>query len=761
MSSTTASQAAPGFDGKRQSSIRFAKGTRGNNRESQAWAGMMSGNLSSDDSDSDESDSGKRARAPANSSSAAPIQPTRASWSSRAAAVGSRPPDSASQNPPTLKLLGLQSVREGGAPLGKSGSNQSLSPNRPSAQSSRERATSPAFDMVDARSRHDSSVKNRIISTSDYGDELDRHGSYIEFGGADGFGDSRSSNLNARGYHLEDGPVKAASSSLQPPNQTVQPLSPTTALTHQLGLITPQPLPSPAQSAKTMVQDSYFPPVMHSNASRNLVGDNFIRPQQQNQAAPPRGMAPLFIPPPAAQAISLQRGQPSPGYAGQTSPGYAGQPSPGYAGQPSPGFAPLPSPLPQQQQSQQYANGTMNANQQIPPSMMAGQKRPLGGPVPGPIPLPSPVFAQAGAPRMNHNAPPPFIGNRTGVDSAFSSFSSPGFSDSHQAGGRMQSGRKPSLLRRSMAFISGQTADAQQPSLTAQQQQQPQQQQTRQPQQQQAGGRGLFRRSMAFLSGRPQQMPVPSSSQPQQQQQQRPTDSIALDDEGDQATPRVRGFENEEKPKNRKSEYLGASGVGDEWDYSGNGAKFWKRFSIAQRLESEGRNKDSEKLRLKTEKRRKYVICLSLLGGVIIIGAVVAIIIWRESVTTSAIPGTLDRQENGVESLTSSSGVKLNAATSQSSISSTPVTDSSTADVSETATTKTKKHHDSNNGRRDMIATMNVVEAIKREIEDSPYNGAVHPLPRHQLESQMIRRRKHVGRQSPDAHATPIPHFLV
>jgi len=696
MSSPSHSQSAAAMKSNRQSTVAFADGTKGsrNNRESQAWAGMMTGNLSSDDSDSDDSDDERLAKVPAVPSSSAAKSPARASWSSRAAAVGSRPPDSASQNPPSLKLLGLKSAKEGGAPMGNYGSQ---SPNHLTTQQTRDRTPSPSFDMVAEQVRH-SPQKDRIISTSDYGDELDRHGSYIDFGGADGFGGGRESKSVARGYQLEDGPVNPASSSLEPPRSpNVQPLSPRTALTHQLGLITPRPSqehpppPSPNQPTRPVEQESYFPPVMPNASSRNLMPGGTQMQQQQQRQQPPRGLAPISVPPPV-QNVPLQRGQPAPGY-----------PSPQHQG----------------------------------PPPMIGQTRNAPGPAPVPVSLPSPVYPQSGAQMMAN--PPSYGGGRPSQDNRFGPPPGPGFSDSPQVGGRGQMGRKPSLLRRSMAFISG--SDAQQSY--------PSQQQPGRPNNSQR--KSLFRRSMAFLSGRPMPAPI------QQQQEQQP-DGLSTDDDADAPQPRVRGFV-DEKPKNRKSEYLGASGMGDEWDYSGYGAKFWKRFSVAQRKESEGANKDSEAFRRKMEKRRRYIMCMSLFGGVIIIGAVVAVVIWRESVQSSDIPGAVDREHNGVNAASQSGGVNVNAnSASEDDTTYTSQTDYGTTEaVRATTTTKKHHHHKNTNNRREMLATMGVADVIKRQVEGvSPYYGGIHPLPRG-LDTQMIRRRRHTER-SLEAQITPAPH---
>ena len=700
-SNTASAQATMAFKKKRQSSVLFAPGTKGDRgqRESQAWAGMMMNNVSSDDSDSDDSDDVRAPRIPPPSSSAGQSQDgrNRASWSSRAAAVGSRPPDSASQNPPTLKLLGLRSVKDGGAPMGGNGST-SPQPSRhlqaEQQQQSGKRTPSPAFDMIaDQAKQQEAAQRDRIASTSDYGDELDRHGSYIDFGGADGFG-GRGAKGDSRGYQLEDGPVPPASSSLQPPKSPYadQPLSPRTALTQQLGLVTPQ---SPAQSPGRQ-GESYFPPALPSHRSASGHQEALPRSllpasnqgQHLQQRGPPQAVSPVRTGPPA-QSIDFHRGAPPNGF---SSPQYRGQ---------SPAMAPL---------------------------------RTSPGPTPMPVALPSPVRPNHGAIMMA--TPAPFAGGAPqGQDPSRRPTRGPGFSDSPQVGGRGPVRRQPSMLRRSMAFFTGNSEGQQGPS-----------------RQQQQGGpnnsqrRSLFRRSMAFITGR--SMPPP------------PPDSSTDVDDADAPQPRVNGFV-DEKPKNRKSEYLGASGMGDEWDYSGYGAKFWKRFSVAQRKEMEGANKDSDAFRRKTESRRKWIMCMSLLGGVVIISAVVAIVIWRESVTTSDIPGAVDRQRNGVNAETAPNGGvtvngNTNAATDQGTVAANPTEPATSVQTRSTSTRRRKHRTKSGKNRREATPTQ-FVEEIKRSIEPkSIYYGGIHPLPRGH-EGQLVRRRRGSLDASHGALVTPAP----
>lgn len=676
-SSSASSQAAAAFK-KKGGGIDKHRESR---PENSAWAGMMMGNVSSDESDSDDSD--HEALSKNNKYSNGPAgmkESSRASWSSRAVAVGSRPPDSASQNPPTLKLLGLKSVKDGGAAIGH-GARLQVEPQQG-------RTISPAFDMIP-----DQAQKDRIISTSDYGDDVDRHGSYIEFGGA-------ADNLrvsNTRGYELRDGPVKPSttSSSLEAPKSAAMrdgSISPRTALTQQLGLFTPQP--SPPQDPKRLVgqqqtNGDYFTPMrspINSSPTRNLTSPG--QGMQQGSAPPQdhsRGIS--------SSSIPLQRGQ-----------------QPGYQA----------------------------SNQSIQPSMMTPM-RSGPAPAPMPIPLPSPVYPPPNGSMMN-NGPPSYQTGRPSQDSRMG----PGFSDTPQVGGR-QMARQPSLLRRSMAFLTGSG-----PTPSQQHQQQ---------RLQQNGGNGqrksLFRKSMAILTGR---------SMPPFQE----TPSI-IDDGSDSPLPRVAGFI-DEKPKNRKSEYLGASGMGDEWDYGGYGAKFWKRFSTAQRKAMEGGSKENEAFARKLARQRKRIMLLSLLGGLAIIGAVVGIIIWRESVGSSEDPGAVDRTYNGISANSASAGYDVNSEGSTVTPDTTYVSQTvssnedavATTAAADAATTTTRHHrHHGGNRRRSVMTTfLPLVEDIKRDMEDSSpsYFGGIHPLPRG-LDGEMIRKRKQ-SNMILDARSTPAPQAI-
>lgn len=593
-----AMSARSGDKKKRQSSVMFAKGTKGDDgppisampRTSTGSAydgfGALMDEYSDDSGDEDSDDNQPRRQGNPASNSANPNQP-RESWGARALAVGERPPDSASQNPPTLKLLALKSQREGGAPIGNGGG---LSPHGPVSP----RTPSPAFDMVDgdhsARNNPPQRRPDVEQSVSEYGDNSSRIGSTIDFAGAAGAAHAGQGSDGFGG-----GPANASNMAAAPQQQSAHPAAlqaqtgrtggpqagPTLngstdsrhALTAQLGLESPQ---GNAQSPQAQgAQGDYF-------GSRGEVP--LSRSAGPGPAAPQGG---AYMPPQAPQAAMVRNG-PSPyGPNGSPSPprnpfgdaqaarplvsppggGPGGPPGPGYGGGPGQARGPPP----------QYG-GPRGPNNQGPPppqpyNMQGGPPPSMAGP--GPVPRPRPP--------------------------------KPGFSDAPQQQQRQ------SLFRRSMAFISGNGDGPQRrPSTNGKRQ-------------------SLFRRSMAFLSGKPAE-PAPEE----------PENSPA---------PRVRGFEEKPEHDPRKSQFMGGSGMGDEWDAAGAGAKFWKRFSVAQKHYQEGDTSalTSKQFQEKAQARRKAATVLAGIGGVCIIGAVIGIIVWRESVSsnTDSAPGSINKAEHG------------------------------------------------------------------------------------------------------------------
>ncbi|PWN89889.1 hypothetical protein FA10DRAFT_99758 [Acaromyces ingoldii] len=649
---------------KRQSSIMFAKGTKkvdgsgtGNrDRDSGggAFAGMLMDGGDSSDSDSD-SDNELASKIPPAAASATARggqgdEVNRASWTSRAVAVGDRPPDSASQNPPTLKMLGLKSQKEGGAPLGhgRQPSPRQLHP-QPLEHESRRTQRQPSF--------HDA-PDGRVVSGSDYGEDAGRHGSYIDFGGPAAVSPFRDGGDDAhppsRGFQLEDPPVNDARS-LQAPRSPMQERarSPrTAALTQELGLASP--LPQDDQGARSPTRDEYFatplPPAMANPHSASI-------PLQRGGEQPPRS--------------------PMHGPVGGGGPG-RGPPSPH-------GMRPEGS------QSYERGPGPQAGRQLVPNPGDGPARRPSQAPIPVPAPAVVPRASEGDGPppyAMNNARPGPQGGP---PQSRYAPRQGPGFSDSPgpnaARGGGGPPGRRPSMLRRSMAFFSGnQGAGPSAGGGAGGPQRRPSQQR-----------RSIFRKSMAFLTGRPMPQPEPEP-------------------EEEDPMPRVQGWVTE-KPQARKSHYWGAGGMGDEWDVNGNGAKFWRRFSAAQKRDANGIDKAaSDAVIQKAQRRAKCFKWGSLMGGLLIIAAVVGVIIWREAIVNNSnkLPGAVDRGNNG-GSYVPPSG-KGNAATGatggtspqQSSTDTSTTTDSASAGTAadgttsnaatddttdDTTTTTKKKHH--------------------------------------------------------------------
>lgn len=766
-------------------------GGQGNNglRDSKAWAGMMTGDLSDEDSDSDNSD----AERPGPMRSMIPPAPVqyekpsggrggvRDSWSTRAAAVGSRPPDTASQNPPSLKLLGLKSVKEGGTSLGSNGdSKPPLSPAltmrqqverrqqeeqrrqqhlgvENDRQTARNRTPSPAFDMVDEgqqRRQQDAhgpshSSNLRVTRAIDDEDHAGRHGSMIAFGGTDGFGGADHNNAAPNGpsshrYELRDEPMPAAAprqprqqpAGLEPPRNPYgnQPTSPRTALTQQLGLGSdrnPSPNVSSPRHGPTRDQDG-FPssgrapsPMALPRSAERPTERNLVSPGGSNGPSPPQG--------------PMRMGAPQSPY---------GPPSGTGSGMQDANGVPLHrGPMPQQRNGPTTGRGHNGP----PPAQPIALPSPVHMPAnmqrgPSPIPPASGPNQSRGMPPMQNPEP-----------GRYAPSPGPGFSDS--PGPRSAPARRPSLFRRSKAFImGGANVDADQGG----QRQGPGPMRAQGQQQR----RSLFRRSMALLTGRgPPQggiMPNPDA-----------------DDDSDAPAPRVQGFI-DEKPKDRKSHYLGGGGMGDEWDFNGSGSRFWKRFSVAQHKLQDGEFKDSELVRKKVARRQKVTLWSSLIGGLIIIAAVAAVIIWRENVKSSDVPGAVAREKNGAgedldqqmsraaantnmqQTQDSSGSASTSAATSRSTSTTTNAStqdDGDDDDGDERTTTKKSKKkskkkkkktkHNDDERRRDFVhleATANLaVNLVRRQVEDA-FPSAKHMTPVHSSldgSQMMVRRRRH------------------
>ncbi|EPQ28821.1 uncharacterized protein PFL1_03624 [Pseudozyma flocculosa PF-1] len=619
---------ANGQNPPQRKSIAFAQGTKTRDRpqdgpapdrDSGAWGlgmGMLDDNASGSDSDSEDGHRPPPRSAPvqqtdnrfADQQSSRSASAERGSWSERAAAVGQRPPDNASQNPPSLKLMGLKSAKNGG----------SIPP-------------APPQQTLDSSYGTDSERQRRIPSTSDYGDNTSRHGSTINFGA----GHDSLDSSGAPGQQRLQQPANANTSD----SQNRRPISPKTELTRQLGLVTPN-APPPGHPQ----QGDYFQGATHGQGVAPAPG-NFSGPSPPRSAGPTNPFDNPHNPPPpqhGGRAPSPMAPPRSPGFA----PGPAGPFPRGAQGgmppngrMPSPGMAPpspygppgsmprgpspqpmappnvppnvlqrgpQPGPHPQQQMLSPSGGPVRYANGQGPPSPGHGPM-PMRGPSPGPGPMrgpppgPGPMRGPQPTGPAGPMGPNGFAG---GPQPPQQRNMGPGFSDSPGPQ------KRQSIFRRSMAFFNGAPGPGSQGPAG----------QHGPPGGAPAGKRqSLFRRSMAFLGGNggpPRAQPPP------------PADPV----------PRVKGFEDDtEKPDHsRKSQFLGAGGAGFEWDAQGQGAKFWRRFSVAQKTAHTQKMEEGSKAWHETMAvgKRKLIV-LTVISLTILVGTIVGIIVWREMVSPS------------------------------------------------------------------------------------------------------------------------------
>lgn len=541
----------------------------------------------SDDSDDDSDAEGRPQRthetqAPSSARMAPPTASdggrphTRESWSARAQAVGQRPPDSASQNPPTLKLLGLKSQKEGGAPIGG-----------PQSPAGAEYAAQPQGSTLRSNppQRHDVHEQ----SMSEYGDNSSRIGSTIDFAGqhghhaghgSDGFGGHGGDT----GFDRHGGASAQVPSHLRPPPQAATksaPHDPRSALTAQLGLDTPQPDRQPSPTGYGQPPSDYF-----------------------NRNGPPQGNA---------HEVPLERNT------SNESSNFGGGPrTPDHA---------VVRPYPPQGQASSYPGGPGSSPPGNPfsdraapsgrPLVNAPNGRPVGGPS-APMGRGPPGFQAPPGPQGGQG----FYNGQPYGGGAPRPGQGPGFSDAQR---RPQDQRRQSIFRRSMAFMTGNGGSG------------PQDGGAPQPRPTREGGnrQSIFRRSMAFLSG---SKPAPPAPAPES-------------DDANCPAPRVRGF-NEKEADNRKSQYWGGGGEGREWDTDGVGSKFWRRFSAAQKhAETPGDKMEmaSRSTREKVMAQKKAATWLAGLGGILIIAAVVAVVIWRESKSSSTDdhPGSINKGNYG------------------------------------------------------------------------------------------------------------------
>ncbi|EST04725.2 hypothetical protein PSEUBRA_006008 [Kalmanozyma brasiliensis GHG001] len=596
---------------KDQRPSRVSTHSQSHDRDSGAFGlglGMLGGSDSESDSDSDDD------RARSNRSGLDRLERSQdsqrpESWTDRAVAVGHRPPDSASQNPPSLKLLALKSSRQ--------------------------------TSVLSSTSRDES--HSRLAVDSNFVDRTSRHGSTIGFGAPTTDDEHLSKSVDS--------------------NNGAQRLSARTALTKQLGLITPNPVPSnrapsPNQQAAPLDYfDSRAPNATQARSPPRNAGPppiDVARAQQHGPSGPSGSQnSARGIPSPIDIARAQQhgtfgsqnsaRGMPSPmgsQHGSVTTPNSATpfrSPAYGPGGLPSPHHHPLnQGPMPP------------NVLQRGPPSPY-GQRGPMtptgpGGPgAPNQQPYnngpnrPAPNAAHPSSLQAGPGARPPQHPNNVQRG--------PGLQGQMNAAGRGPPGpngqfgpsfsdapgpsKRQSIFRRSMAMLGGGGPQAGPPGHGPGSHGAPRPQPGQKRQ-------SLFRRSMAMLTGGggpPHGTNGPPPQLPGQQMRM-PVPAVPRAS----PAPRVQGLQDDfEKPDHpRKSQYLGAGGEGAEWDTNGEGAKFWRRFSIAQKTAGTDKVEAGSRTWMASmASGRRKLIVMSVIALVTLVGIIVGVIVWRETVAPS------------------------------------------------------------------------------------------------------------------------------
>jgi hypothetical protein len=119
--------------------------------------------------------------------------------------------------------------------------------------------------------------------------------------------------------------------------------------------------------------------------------------------------------------------------------------------------------------------------------------------------------------------------------------------------------------------------------------------------------------------------------------------------------------EKREAMQKQQEYFFGVAGDGEEWDVNGNGAKFWRRFSMAQKHamnKADPVTKSSERWLIKSASGRKRMKVFVSVFGLAIIGAIIGIVIWRNksetpSASASSLPSVQSQVYGGVSSMSS------------------------------------------------------------------------------------------------------------
>ncbi|PWN22748.1 hypothetical protein BCV69DRAFT_280354 [Microstroma glucosiphilum] len=154
--------------------------------------------------------------------------------------------------------------------------------------------------------------------------------------------------------------------------------------------------------------------------------------------------------------------------------------------------------------------------------------------------------------------------------------------------------QKYSLLRRSVAFVTGSNGPSRKPSVLN-------------------GRQSLMQKSLTLVMGG-----------------QRPSEASEklFDDEETLAPPRHRGFEKADTKSPQIHQLASPRGDTAEWDADGAAAQFWRRFELAQKR-AELDEKSSQTLRQRLDAQRKAHLWSVGSAAILIVAAIIAVIVWR------------------------------------------------------------------------------------------------------------------------------------
>ncbi|KDN46470.1 hypothetical protein K437DRAFT_107707 [Tilletiaria anomala UBC 951] len=629
----------------------------------------------------------------------------RESWSAAAAAVGARPHDLASQNPPSLKMLNLKSGSLGpNSATGGSGSAQvQVNPTvlrRPSAsevlaQVQAQQARAAAAQQGGKGSASNADAQNTAFQPSNSVPAVPPLPSpfrqAVEAGASAGLTQAAaaSHSLGGRGggWQLHDLPSPSSRSfpadapgrasgrgdfeASQHPQQQQKPKRPVSprrsALVDNLGLRSPNPFTAAAAAAADTSQQQ-----QQQGQSRELL-PTFDNGSVLNNGGKGSGSGSIGAP------MQNPFIAPSERAGGDGSSAYPNGNAPPYS-----------ITTGQSQQQQQQSGG--------------GQRTTPPGPLRNPLPASAmPAPTSVGRAGFSDSGNPYNSGSGALLPASSGGHGAPPSLPQPTHLGRQPSQKRRSIFRRSLAAVTAFGAGVGGSGYQNQQQEQQMQQGrypplSQQPQQPGMGAgvgvglraaapppdrrRSAFRKSMAWLIGQSAPPRLADGI----------GDSPSLADEKREAMQRKQEY------------YLGVAGDGEEWDVNGSGAKFWRRFSAMQRHtqdKSDPLTQSSEAFQRKMARGRKRMKIGISLAGLAIIAAIISVVIWHnrnEMPSTSSNPKVYQQIDGNTN--TGVSAGATNAAGSGSG-SEAQVADTSNAEGSTpVATTSTRRKHHGGNGHR-------------------------------------------------------------